>query len=521
MCDPPRMGPAIREYPLLLRGESQQSEALVYEIHKGKRMVTSSGERNHAGAKELKNLPRAKELKNHLGAKELKKSPPRVKPPPSKIGKNVCIPVEKSSCQATENRPTNMHGKGKKQLYEGQQPNRTTNVCTSSLRAAPRLKKELVPRKPYETEDSKNLPVFKYPSWSNSSKGEDVLIQSFYCKQKERLGRDSEDHPAESGPCSPVCEGASADAMFLDFASLRIMKEDSDEDSASDLSDSERIPIPPSPCTPPELNLRAEEIDPLYFEHLFDAKFKQPDYYYPDFLPPPYNTWDLKGLAVFVNTECKSEPEAQPVGFLEKYIDRLLELEWLQLQTIEAEKGKAARGRPQTAPVGLRTLKSPGKSKLLHSPLLNKPLTPHESFPRLPTGHSGPRQELQRERGSQIVPCEGKLKAAWSKSGPSPHQRRSGEGRNEAKQRPPIKQQPVSRYSSDTSSMIQGAGNIRPLKQPSAFHSPAVPLKGLPAHTGTNPKKNGNANSYLPSKKASGDKKLKASGAKPASCKFK
>ena len=35
-------------------------------------------------------------------------------------------------------------------------------------------------------------------------------------------------------------------------------------DGASDLSDSERIPIPPSPCTPPELILRAEEIDPVY-----------------------------------------------------------------------------------------------------------------------------------------------------------------------------------------------------------------------------------------------------------------
>ncbi|KAJ7332109.1 hypothetical protein JRQ81_014289 [Phrynocephalus forsythii] len=484
--------------------------------------TSSSGEKNHPGAKELKHLPNAKELQNHLGAKERKKSPPNGKPSPSKTGKNACAPVEKSSCPATENKPANSHSKGKKRLYEGYQPNRTTNVCMSSHRAAPRLKKKPGVRKPYEAGDSKILSVFKDPSWSDSGKAEDVPIQSFYRKQKEHAGGAFEDPAEEAGPCSPACEGASANAMFLDFASMRIMKEDSDGDSASDLSDSERIPIPPSPCTPPELNLRAEEIDPLYLEHLFDAKFKQPDYYYPDFLPPPYNTWDLKGLAVFVNTECKSEPEVPPVGFLEEYIDRLLELEWLQIQTVEAERGKAAKARPQTAPGVLRTLKSPGKSKLPHGPFLNKPQTPHGSCPRLLAGHSGPKRELRGERANQVVPCEGQQKAAGAKGGSSAHPRRSGEGRNEAKPRPTTnKQQPISRCPSDTSTIIQGAGNRRPFKQGPTFHCPAVALKGLPAHATTNPKKNGNANGYLPPKKASGDKKLKASVAKPASCKFK
>ncbi|KAH0619211.1 hypothetical protein JD844_019016 [Phrynosoma platyrhinos] len=473
--------------------------------------ISSSGEKSH---------PNAQELKNHPNAKELKKSLPQVRPFPNRPSKNVCSPTEKSSCLAPDNRQTPFHCKEKTQLCEGHQQNRTRDVCISSRRV-PRLKKEPVVKKHYEIGESKSLSAFKDKSWSDFSKDEDTLIQNFYCKEKGNLEQNSGGPLDEPGPCSPVRPGASADAMFLDFESIRIIKEDSDGDSASDLSDSERIPIPPSPCTPPELNLRAEEIDPLYFEHLFDAKFKQPDYYYPDFLPPPYNTWDLKELAVFVNTECRSEPEVQAVGFLEKYIDRLLELEWLQIQTIQAEQGRAAKARPQTTPDVLRTLNSPRKSKSLHSPLPNKQLALHEGFPRLLTGHSGPRRDLYAERTSQFVPYESHSKGAEAMCSSLAHQRRSSEVKSEAKKRPTTKQQLLSRHPSDSSSMIQGAGNIRPRKPSPSFHSPTVPLKGLSAHASANPKKNGNVNNCLPSKKTSVDKKLKANGVKQTPCKFK
>lgn len=100
-------------------------------------------------------------------------------------------------------------------------------------------------------------------------------------------------------------------------------KED-DTDSASDLSDSERLPILPSPCTPctpPHLNLRAEIINTNDFLPDFpgprgavgdedeeededaDSEAERPTFSYPDFLPPPFNSWSLRQLAVFLHTE--------------------------------------------------------------------------------------------------------------------------------------------------------------------------------------------------------------------------
>ncbi|XP_008108351.2 protein FAM217B isoform X1 [Anolis carolinensis] len=494
------MGPGIRDYPSLLRRGSLEESASIHEIHKGKGTVT--GEKSHPSATELKNDPNPNELRT---------SPPQARSSFNRLSKNVSAPSKKSSCLAPDHKQIPFHCKEKSQLCEGHQESRTRDDCTSSY-GARQIKKDAVVRKHYEARESKIPSPFKDKTWSDSSKAEDMLMPSFYCKEKGHLGQLSGGLPDEPDPCSPVRPGPSADAMFLDFGSVRMMKEDSDGDSASDLSDSERIPIPPSPCTPPELNLRAEEIDPLHFEHLFDAKSKRLDYYYPDFLPPPYNTWDLKDLSLFVNTECKSEPKVPAVGFLDKYIDRLLELEWLQIQTVQAEQGKASKSRPQTAPGMLRTLKSPGKIKSLHSPSRNKQLVPHESLSRLPISHSVPRRDPHAERTSQFFPYEGHSRGATSSS--LAHQRRSGEVKSEAKKRPTTKQQHLPRHPSDTSSMIQGAGNMRPLKTSPSFHSPTVPLKGQAAHVPANPKKNGNVNSYLPSKKASADKKLKTNGVK-------
>ncbi|XP_063154889.1 protein FAM217B [Candoia aspera] len=394
-----------------------------------------------------------------------------------------------------------------------------TNICTSSRRVT-RLKRDPLARKCHEAGENKILPAFRDISWGPSSRTEDVMIQGFYGRQKGNLERNSGGDVEGAGPSSLSCEDAAADAMFLDFESLQMMKDDSEEDDASDLSDSERIPIPPSPCTPPELNLRAEEIDPVCFEDPFEMQRKQPDYYYPDFLPSPFNSWDLKGLAVFINTECKSEPRPEPAGFLERYVDRLLELEWLQMQTVQAEKGKVTKARAQTAPSVLRSLKSSGKSKLLHSPLANKQLTLQGNSPRLPM--AGLRRDFHGERTSQATPLESQLKATGAIHGSSVHQRRPSEVRNETKKRPTIKQHLVSVHSLEVqgSSVFHGAGNMRPSKQSSSFHGSTVPLKGLPAHICPNPK-NGNTNNYIPSKKASADAKLKTNGLKQTRCKFK
>ncbi|KFQ18070.1 Protein FAM217B, partial [Merops nubicus] len=322
------------------------------------------------------------------------------------------------------------------------------------------------------------------------------------------------EHVAEAGPCSSKWQEASADEMFLDFESVQIIKEDAEDDSASDLSDSERIPMPPSPCTPPELILRAEEIDPLCLEHVPDTGFKESEYYYPDFLPPPFNSWDLKQLSIFVNVEGKTEFRPKPRGFLEKYIDRLLELEWLQIQTVQNEKGKAAKARPQTTPSSSRTLKSPGKGKALLSPLPNKQVAPQESATKLPRSYLGHRGDSYCEGSRQLYSHPSHLKLSERMGCVVSSQRQSGEVRSELKKKPAAKQQLLNVQPSENSSKIQSVGNIRPPKQTPAFPAAAAPLKGLKTYTCTNPKKNGNADNYVPSKKPTGDMKIKTNGTK-------
>ncbi|XP_067302759.1 protein FAM217A [Pseudorasbora parva] len=143
----------------------------------------------------------------------------------------------------------------------------------------------------------------------------------------------------------PVLQQLTLQKRVSDLESLRLLehKED-DTDSASDLSDSERLPVLPSPCTPPQLNLRAEVINcmDLHPDIPGPRSVENDDasYDYPDFLPPPFNTWSLRQLAIFLNTEGKKAPRPKPVGQLEKYLERLLQLEWHQIQTIQAESGQ-------------------------------------------------------------------------------------------------------------------------------------------------------------------------------------
>ncbi|XP_062872127.1 uncharacterized protein fam217ba [Trichomycterus rosablanca] len=129
-----------------------------------------------------------------------------------------------------------------------------------------------------------------------------------------------------------------------DLKALHLEHREDDTDSASDLSDSERLPVLPSPCTPPQLNLRAEIVNTMDLHpHIPGPRTGQTgseSYSYPDFLPPPFNTWSLRQLAVFLNTDGKRAPRPKPVGQLEKYLERLLQLEWHQIQTIQAENGR-------------------------------------------------------------------------------------------------------------------------------------------------------------------------------------
>ncbi|XP_052040454.1 protein FAM217B isoform X2 [Apodemus sylvaticus] len=180
----------------------------------------------------------------------------------------------------------------------------------------------------------------------------------------------------EPAALSSRYQAACGSKLFLDLHSMEIIKGGADEDSASDLSDSERVAIPPSPFTPPELNLRAEEIDPVSFSLHPEPSEAASGHSYPDFLPPPFNSWDLRDMAVVLNSEGRSEALPRATGFLGKYIDRLLQLEWLQVQTVQCEKARAAKAKPSGAS-GM--LKSPGRGKLLTS-ALSKPLPSPEGI---------------------------------------------------------------------------------------------------------------------------------------------
>ncbi|XP_029362897.1 protein FAM217B isoform X2 [Echeneis naucrates] len=162
-------------------------------------------------------------------------------------------------------------------------------------------------------------------------------------------------------------------------------KEDDDTDSASDLSDSERLPVLPSPCTPctpPHLNLRAEVINTNDFPPDFpgprgtvgdEDESEKPTYSYQDFLPPPFNSWSLRQLAVFLHTEGRGAPRPKPVGPLEKYLERLLQLEWLQIQTVQAESSRPPGSRPRPQGFPSATVAHPPRPHTAPPSRLNSP----------------------------------------------------------------------------------------------------------------------------------------------------
>ncbi|KAM6243435.1 protein FAM217B isoform 2-T2 [Spheniscus humboldti] len=457
--------------------------------------------------------------KSHLSTKGLNKPISHVKTSPGRLGKNVSSSIEKISHKTQDGNQPSIFKKGGNQLDDNAQSKRITSVCTS-LHRVQGPKMSLPERRQNESFLHRIPPSIKGSTQGSFCRVKEGPMQHFYGSKKEQLEKNHEEHVAEAGPSSSKWREPSVDEMFLDFESVQIIKEDAEDDSASDLSDSERIPIPPSPCTPPELILRAEEIDPVCLEHVPDTGFKESEYYYPDFLPPPFNSWDLKQLAIFVNVEGKTEFRPKPTGFLEKYIDRLLQLEWLQMQTVQNEKGKAAKARPQTAPGSIRTLKSPGKGKALLSPLPNKQVVPQESVTKLPRSYSGHRGDSYCEESHQLYSHPGHLKLPERMGCAVSSQRQSGEVRSELKKKPTAKQQLLNMQPSENSSKIQSVGNIRAPKQTPVFHGSAAPVKGLKTYACTNPKKNGNANNYVPSKKPTGDRKIKTNGTKQTSRKF-
>lgn len=115
-----------------------------------------------------------------------------------------------------------------------------------------------------------------------------------------------------------------------------------ESDSDTDLSESEIGPVMASCQVPPQLELRPEVIEAEDCSSRRPRRCSHEGFDFPDFLPPPFNSWSLSQLAVFYNLEGRGTPRPRPVGPLERYLEKLLQLEWRQIQTFQEESGKAA-----------------------------------------------------------------------------------------------------------------------------------------------------------------------------------
>ncbi|KAG7473175.1 hypothetical protein JOB18_043853 [Solea senegalensis] len=117
-----------------------------------------------------------------------------------------------------------------------------------------------------------------------------------------------------------------------------------DGDSDTDLSESERLPVSSSDRVPPQLELRPDTTEP----EDWSARSPRPRHSrsssdFPDFLPPPFNSWNLSQLALLYNMEKSiGASRPKPVGCLERYLEKLLQLEWCQLQTTQEESGSSS-----------------------------------------------------------------------------------------------------------------------------------------------------------------------------------
>nr|XP_035969805.1 protein FAM217B isoform X1 [Halichoerus grypus] len=308
----------------------------------------------------------------------IKKSLPQLSSSANTLSKNISSTTEKTVHQTLEDdRPSDFFKKGNRVTKSHQK--------SSNMNAGPSWNKVQRSKNP----SGKRQSQFQVPHVSSQPPAHGLQESG------------SPEGKPERSPLGPRRRGASGNELFLDLRCMKILKEGAgeDEDSASDLSDSERVPVPPSSRAPPELHLRAEEIDAADPGPDPDAEPQgsaQPAYQYADFLPAPFSARDLRDLAVPPGAEPRPAARSGAAGLLARYIDRLVQLEWLQIQTVQGEKGKGAKARPPTAP-GLSasgTLKSPGRSK----PGASAPARPpQEGACKLGASGASRRKELPRE----------------------------------------------------------------------------------------------------------------------------
>ncbi|KAE8574521.1 hypothetical protein XENTR_v10003471 [Xenopus tropicalis] len=308
-----------------------------------------------------------------------------------------------------------------------------------------------------------------------------------------------------TGAKSPRHENEALEKFFLDFKSSRLISDD--EDSASDLSDSERIPMPPSPFTPPGLILRAEAIEPGCFS---DTNPECGKFQYPDFLPPPFNSWNLPKLATLINTEEKHTLRSAPSGPLERYVDRLLQLEWLQIQTVEAEKSKAAKAR-----LGIPHNGKTPKSKSLQTSTSGKQIT---NISKVSVGQENQLYRKTFHTEERALKRARKLttKVSDETAGRVSAQKQTPEGKCVTKRRAAVS----NTKPSECTPKIQSSANIRTQKQVLLIHGQQGTEKPKNSVIHGNQKMNGtSANSHVAIKQPAAERALHSG--KVSSCKVK
>lgn len=301
--------------------------------------------------------------------------------------------------------------------------------------------------------------------------------------------------------------------MLLAFQSLRIIKEDADEDSASDLSDSERVPMSPSPLSPPDLRLRAEEIDPVHFDVPPGRGHARPEASYPDFLPAPFSSWDLRDMALLLHSEQRPGAVPRAGGPLGRFVDRLVELEWLQMRTVQGERAKAAKAKAPATPGPAAAPRSPGRSRSTAGAASRAPqgAAPKPSPARRRACPPGPAFQTPPE--PLHVLGGSRLRSQKQTLDPRAEDKKKKAGRGGRQPR-------WDPGDADGDPKIESSGNIRAFRH-SAMILDAVDSRKAPktqAHA--NLKKKGNANNcgHAP---LSSEKKLKTNGGKQSTHKFK
>lgn len=167
------------------------------------------------------------------------------------------------------------------------------------------------------------------PPWTDLSQ-----VQPTVSHNKKKYMRSKSKRHTAAFPCHRALSDSSPDPA-LRSKSANFSSHDSD----TDMSESEKLSRLPCGGPPPQLELRpevitSEESTPMH-RHKNKSKFD-----FPDFLPPPFNSWSLNQLAIFYNMEGRAS-RARPTGPLERYMERLLQLEWYQIQTWQDDSESA------------------------------------------------------------------------------------------------------------------------------------------------------------------------------------